>query len=73
MATRQGRDDAPNPVGRQQARDALMNQAMQRPEIRTVMRVYEDWKRADRVLASHCSIAGWRGTVSDWPIVCDAG
>ena len=63
MVNRQGSDDDRKPSGRQQERDALVERAMQRPGIREVMRVYEDWKRADRVLGSHRLIAGWRGIV----------
>ncbi len=49
---------------RQKERDELLEEALRRPGIREVMKVYEDWKRADRALESHRAIERWKGEIT---------
>lgn len=72
MANQRKPGKVPTASARQERRDALFEQAMERPGIREVMRVYEDWKQADRALDSHRAIAAWRGNVANRANACDA-
>lgn len=73
MANRQLPDRPQEVTTRQHQRDALLQEAMHRPGIREVMRVYEDWKRADRVVESHRAITGWRGRITNRTNACEKG
>ena len=50
MAARQA--DSPSGT-REQAHGELLQEALVRPGIREIMRVYEDWRRVDRGLDSY--------------------
>ena len=52
---RKGRPDTRN----QPDADALIRRATERPGIREVMRVYEDWKRVDRALEPYRAATTW--------------
>ena len=48
-------------TGRQRRARALLREAVQRPGVPEVTKVYEDWKRAERAVDSHRTIARSRG------------
>ena len=45
--------EADSPSGREKAHAELLQAALDRPGIREVMRVYEDWRQVDRGLDSY--------------------
>lgn len=46
--------------------DALFERATERPGVREVMRVYEDWKRVDRGLESYRAAVKWVRHTTGW-------
>ena len=61
-----GRSEKTEDGGQRQAdADALLKQAMERPGIREVMRVYEDWKRADEAMEPYRAAMRPVGTVTN--------
>ena len=52
------RSPDPRPRDRTQAHAMLLEDALERPGIREVMRVYEDWQQADHGLDSFRAITG---------------
>lgn len=48
-----------SPSVREQARAALVEDALKRPGIREVMRVYENWRHADRGLDTYRAATHW--------------
>ena len=48
-----GRQAESRPSTREPSRVKLLKEALERPGIREVMRVYEDWRQADRGLDSY--------------------
>ena len=48
-----------SPSAREQARAALIEDVLKLPGIREVMRVYENWQRADRGLDSYRAATHW--------------
>ena len=48
-----GRQAESRPSTRERSRAELLKEALERPGIREVMRVYEDWRQVDRGLDSY--------------------
>ena len=53
------RSSPESPSAREQARAALVEDSLKRPGIREVMRVYENWRHADRGLNSYRAATHW--------------
>ncbi len=64
MTARRSLKGKVHPRGQPDA-DALIRRATGWPEIREVMRVYEDWKRADRGMEWYRGDTTWVGTWVD--------
>lgn len=50
------RHEASSPSTRTRNHAKLLQEALDRPGIRDIMRVYEDWRRVDRGLDSHRAV-----------------
>ena len=56
---------------RQRRRDELLREALRRPGMREMMTVYENWKHADRAMASHRAIVRGPGITVNRANACE--
>lgn len=57
MLDHHAHDNTEEVSARERRRDELLREAIQRPGVREVLKVYESWKQADRAMDSHRMIA----------------
>ena len=69
MKDQKNTEQSKTALSRQQQNDALLEEAMERPGIREVMRVYGDWKNCDRALETYRKTARRGGTSSNHSII----
>lgn len=56
---------------RQRQRDELLRTAIERPGMREILRVYENWKHADRAMESHRAVVRGPGTIVNRANACE--